>query len=139
MNRSPLKLVQQPLCFVALFIQFLVVLPWMETALLWRRYRLHSHRLGLLAVLLAFIRPVHQQWNFGRLASLLLNNLRPSGASCAFPGDKANFPAVRSFAGKHKIFVVQPPLDFPMDCEPSFADFALSKQFFLNFFHFFVI
>ena len=52
---------------------------------------------------------------------------------------QSELPRRALLCGKHKIFVVQPPLDFPMDCEPSFADFALSKQFFLNFFHFFVI
>ena len=46
-------------------------------ALLGRNYRFHSHFHCLLPVRLAFIRPIHQQRNFGRLTSHLAKEFSP--------------------------------------------------------------
>ena len=73
----PFQSPKQPFHFVALFIQLSVVFPRIKTALLRRHYRIHSHFHCLLSVRIAFIRPVHQQRNFGRLTSHLAKEFSP--------------------------------------------------------------
>ena len=94
----------------------------MATAFQRRRYRLHFHCLGLLAVLLAFIGTIHQQTELWPDDFLSCEGVFSSQAHHArFPETKKNFPAGRFFAASMGILVVQPSLDFLMDGAPFLA------------------
>ena len=55
------------------------------------------------------------------LRSQRLSNLRPSGASWAWPGEREKVMAVASIRGNHmNLGGPQPPRDLPMDCGPFF-------------------
>ncbi len=48
-------------------------------------------------------------------------SFRPSGASCALPGERAKATAVRASAATRGSWVLHPPRDFPMPWAPFFV------------------
>ncbi len=90
---------EEPLDFIALLVEGAVVFPGLDAVGLWRNDRDHAQAEHQLP---GFVTPRRRDPSATAEPSGIgpssASRARPSGASCAWPGDRAKVMAVRAFA-----------------------------------------